>query len=330
MSRKLLIGIDEAGYGPNIGPLVIGASVWDLPADLELENLAEFLVPEFQALPGNNQGLFIPFGDSKCLYRSKSSIRPLSVGVRTLADLAENDLAIEPLVRDVSPQTDCPRWERLPWYESNEGINEELFPNLSQVEQTAVDAGRAKLESLDIKLLCLASKIIDEETFNQGVESHGNKAGLLSTESVQLAKSCVERYVDRDSRRYQSIFFDCDKHGGRNRYQALLFQAFPDEWFHALEESTDISRYQSQFHGLPTNWSFRAKGDRCVAPAAASMIAKWSREVLLERLNKFWQEKCPGLVPTAGYPVDAKRFAADIQSAVKQLSLSDSSWWRSC
>ena len=39
MGRKLLVGIDEAGYGPNIGPLVIGASVWDLPASLDIDDL---------------------------------------------------------------------------------------------------------------------------------------------------------------------------------------------------------------------------------------------------------------------------------------------------
>ena len=29
-----LIGTDEAGYGPNLGPLVISASVWHVPDGL--------------------------------------------------------------------------------------------------------------------------------------------------------------------------------------------------------------------------------------------------------------------------------------------------------
>jgi hypothetical protein len=29
----LLIGMDEAGYGPNLGPLVISATAWEVPGD---------------------------------------------------------------------------------------------------------------------------------------------------------------------------------------------------------------------------------------------------------------------------------------------------------
>ena len=29
----LVIGMDEAGYGPNLGPLVISVTAWDVPGD---------------------------------------------------------------------------------------------------------------------------------------------------------------------------------------------------------------------------------------------------------------------------------------------------------
>src|SRR5688572_11296377 len=29
----IIIGVDEAGYGPNLGPLVITATVWEVPGD---------------------------------------------------------------------------------------------------------------------------------------------------------------------------------------------------------------------------------------------------------------------------------------------------------
>ena len=38
-----LVGMDEAGYGPNLGPLVVAATVWDIPGDpAEFDGWAEF------------------------------------------------------------------------------------------------------------------------------------------------------------------------------------------------------------------------------------------------------------------------------------------------
>lgn len=34
-----LIATDEAGYGPNLGPLVISASVWEVPDGVRSEDL---------------------------------------------------------------------------------------------------------------------------------------------------------------------------------------------------------------------------------------------------------------------------------------------------
>ena len=34
-----LIGTDEAGYGPNLGPLVISATVWEAPDGVGGEDL---------------------------------------------------------------------------------------------------------------------------------------------------------------------------------------------------------------------------------------------------------------------------------------------------
>ena len=40
-----LIGTDEAGYGPNLGPLVISATVWRVPDGVRAEGL-------YKRLPG--------------------------------------------------------------------------------------------------------------------------------------------------------------------------------------------------------------------------------------------------------------------------------------
>ena len=38
-----LLGTDEAGYGPNLGPLVISASLWEVPEGVRGDELYERL-----------------------------------------------------------------------------------------------------------------------------------------------------------------------------------------------------------------------------------------------------------------------------------------------
>ena len=58
------------------------------------------------------------------------------------------------------------------------------------------------------------------------------------------------------------------------------------------------------------------------------MLAKYLRELSMLAFNEFWQSHLPDLKPTAGYPVDAKRFREQIRSVQKQLDVSDERLWR--
>jgi hypothetical protein len=42
------------------------------------------------------------------------------------------------------------------------------------------------------------------------------------------------------------------------------------------------------------------------------MLAKYVRELLMERFNAYWRTLAPELQPTAGYYTDAQRFLAAI------------------
>ena len=42
----LVIGIDEAGYGPNLGPLVIGSSSWQID-ELQCDHLSTKVADQF-------------------------------------------------------------------------------------------------------------------------------------------------------------------------------------------------------------------------------------------------------------------------------------------
>ncbi|MDR0705154.1 MAG: hypothetical protein LBF88_09205 [Planctomycetaceae bacterium] len=67
--NQLIIGTDEAGYGPNLGPLVISATVWESPTDNLLPLLAQLKSYEIQ------------IGDSKKLYHGGGSLTALEYGI---------------------------------------------------------------------------------------------------------------------------------------------------------------------------------------------------------------------------------------------------------
>jgi hypothetical protein len=49
----------------------------------------------------------------------------------------------------------------------------------------------------------------------------------------------------------------------------------------------------------------------------------------MQAFNAFWNQYLPDLKPTAGYPVDAKRFKNEIESVQRQLGIEDRILWRS-
>ncbi len=55
---------------------------------------------------------------------------------------------------------------------------------------------------------------------------------------------------------------------------------------------------------------------------------QWMRELQMSKLNAFWRAKVDALVPTAGYPVDAKRFAVEIEAVAERLGMQRDDWWR--
>ena len=44
--------------------------------------------------------------------------------------------------------------------------------------------------------------------------------------------------------------------------------------------------------------------------------------------NRFWQTHVPGIRPTAGYPLDAKRFRTGIRAVQQRLGIPDHDLWR--
>src|SRR5687767_14989673 len=74
-----VIGVDEAGYGPNLGPLVVSATVWEIPDAADEFDFYERLKEAVATAPCDDERVVI--ADSKQLFKPGGDWRRLERGV---------------------------------------------------------------------------------------------------------------------------------------------------------------------------------------------------------------------------------------------------------
>jgi len=124
------------------------------------------------------------------------------------------------------------------------------------------------------------------------------------------------------------VWVVCDKHGGRDRYHALLSEHFPDNFIEIHGEGRAASVYRFGPAERRIEFRFQMRAESCLATALASMASKYLRELAMRAWNQFWCRRIDGLQPTAGYPHDAKRFKQAIGPLQQELGIDDRRIWR--
>ena len=319
-----LIGTDEAGYGPNLGPLVISATVWQVPEGVGAGDLYGLLSGAIVPSPGRvakNDGPCVAMADSKALYQPGGGLKHLERGL--LAALA---------VLDRRPTTWRGMWDTLaarvsglpaaiPWYaEYDAPIPIDADP--AEIPLLANALGDA-LSAAGVRLLEVRPRAVFPEEFNRLVEQYDSKGAALSHATLNLAAELIAPLDEG------SISIICDKHGGRNRYRDLLAEHFAEAFIEIHGEGRRQSVYRFGPHERRIEFRFQTKAEAYLPAALASMASKYLRELAMRALNAFWSARVPGLRHTAGYPQDAKRFKTEIARAQAELGIDDRVLWRS-
>jgi ribonuclease HII len=350
-----LIGTDEAGYAPNLGPLVISCTVWHVADQAPCESVA----PKQPRRKGKRnaareagcQTLDPPAGqpteidlyrrlrqcvcdgsgreddelrlvlaDSKVLYSPARGIGLLERGVLAMLALVKQVPSDWRSAWQLLDGESAAHLEHLPWHLGYDSA----LPHAANRDDVLAAADRLRdgLAGAGVRLVSIRSAALFPQPFNAGTERWGNKAEALSRWTLGLVAEALEGCPAED------VYVVCDKHGGRNFYGRLLQQHFPDYLIEVHGESLARSTYRWGPPEQRVEVRFCAGGESYLPVAAASMVSKYLRELAMQAFNDFWCRHVPSLRRTAGYPGDALRFKQDIASMQHQLGIDDRMLWR--
>ncbi len=316
----LVIGTDEAGYGPNLGPLVVAASVYRVAAEIHDAEvvLSRSIAAALAAVarPALSGPLW---ADSKLVYRAGAGFGALERGV--LAGLVVASGAVPTNWQQLAAalgiaQSDSIAPETLV-------LDSLSLPRTAQSQDchTVAAIVRDTLASEGVSLLRMACRTIQPQAFNLLLATGLNKSDILSRTTLELAAAL------RTFAPTEPVLVWCDRHGGRKSYAALVARSFDTPLIQPLEETATRSVYA--LPGSTGRIEFCVAGESRVPVALASMTAKYLREISMWAFNAFWSSHVPGLRPTAGYPLDAKRWRRDAQDTIQSLGISAEQLWRS-
>jgi len=309
-----IVGLDEAGYGPNLGPLVQAAVAARVPDGVDC--LWTCLAKGVRRAADPDDGRLL-IDDSKLVYAGPHGLSRLEHGVWAIVGgAAVGDMlgciACEPTVTELASE---------PWFRAEESRPIACDP--AEINSNGVHYSAALAEN-GIEFRVVRCMVTPAPRFNSLLEKWRSKAAVLAMGVIELLKEQA-RLLPED----EPIVFVIDKQGGRNFYAAMIQTAFPDSWVVPVRESALCSEYRLANVDRDVRLAFRPRAEQESLPVAlASMVAKYLREVFMRQFNRYWLERVPGLQPTAGYPGDSRRFYKAIRPVMKELNMPRAAVWR--
>ncbi len=306
----VLVGIDEAGFGPILGPLIVSSSTFSLPRDLLTADLWEVLKKSVGGTRKHLAGRLL-IADSKKAFSKSLGIRHLERTVLACIRCLDSEpAALTELLALLCP--DClERLRDYPWHKDagNYGI-----PVDDADIKIASSVLKDDLASNGMKLLELRSCCLDVAYYNKMVGSVKNKASVLFTAVSQLIKAAFDNFAGDD------LQIMIDRQGGRVHYRKSLQRMFPDMELKIIKQSAVNSSYELKADGKTMRLHFTVGADDRFLPVSlASMVCKYLRELLVDMMNRYFSAFSAELKPTAGYWKDGLRFIEDLKTYIPHV-----------
>jgi hypothetical protein len=323
----LYAGIDEAGYGPMLGPLCVGMSVFLLerhdpsqqthPPDLwailsdgvcssPRDKRRRVAVADSKRLKGANNAKSHPL---RHLERGVLTFHAAIDGNESLAEL--DDATFFGLLGAELPTT-----VSTPWYASSTSL-----PVAHDEAMIAIAAARLRttLDAAGVRIVDIGLTSIDAGELNRLMSAGANKA-TINQDAILGLIARVRRVAEECNIASPRIVID--RQGGRTFYRSWLSTCLPTSSIRILGETERISRYEVTDDFGTFVVSFETKAETRHLPVAlASMAAKYARELAMIRFNRYFLAQLPQLRPTAGYVQDGRRFMQEVKPLLEELNL---------